>query len=246
VERPPFVLASGSPRRRELLSRLFGEHGFRWTATGFDEDAAAETGDTPAEQVLRIADGKREAWTRGNARDDLATCFVLSADTVVEIDGRILGKPKDEEEARGMLRILSGRRHEVVTGLSLAFVREGRTERVLRHVEATAVVFAPLEEELVDWYVATGEPLDKAGAYGIQGHGALLVERIEGCYYNVMGLPIRRLFEMIRTIEDLAGFPGLVSPSSPMPAGGMDGRRKRTGDGTARHDPKPAGERPPV
>jgi len=246
VDRPPFVLASGSPRRRELLSRLFGEHGFRWTATGFDEAEAASTGGTPAEQVLRIADGKREAWTRENARGDLSTCFVLSADTVVEIEGRILGKPKDAEEARGMLHVLSGRRHEVVTGLSLAFVREGRTEHVIRHAETTTVVFAALEEELVDRYVATGEPLDKAGAYGIQGHGALLVERIEGCYYNVMGLPLRRLYEMIRTIEDLAGFPGLVSPSSPMPSGGMDDRGKRDGDGTARDDPEPAGERPPV
>jgi len=244
LERPPFVLASGSPRRRELLSRLLGESGFQWAATGFDEDAAPGRIESPAAMALRIADGKREAWTRERAHGDLADCLVLSADTVVELDGRILGKPRDPDDARRMLRTLSGRRHEVVTGLSLAYVREGRAECLLRHAETTGVVFADLSDDLVDWYVSTGEPMDKAGAYGIQGHGALLVERIEGCYYNVMGLPLRRLFEMLLKIEDLTGLPGLVSPPSPTPAGGMDDRRKGTGDGTARHDTTASGERP--
>jgi septum formation protein len=242
--RPPFILASGSPRRRELLARILCENGFDWFSTDFDETVGDADALDPCALVQRFADGKRERWTEQNAHGPYADCLVLAADTIVTLDGKVLGKPVDEEDARRMLHLLSGRRHDVLTGLSLAWVKDGSALFLLRHVEDTAVVFAPLPSSLVDWYVATGEPLDKAGAYGIQGHGALLVERIEGCYYNVMGLPIQRLATMLGQIEDITGLSGFVSHLSPMRTGCEDVRRESPSHGhdPSDHDPS-AGDR---
>ena len=246
-DRLPFILASGSPRRRELLTRILGEHGFLWTATDFDESASTTGDETPDELVLRLADGKRESWTGLHAHGPLADCLLLAADTVVVLDGRVLGKPVDRDDARRMLHLLSGRRHNVLTGLSLSWVEKGSTKSLLRHVEDTAVVFAPLSPTLVDWYVETAEPMDKAGAYGIQGHGALLVERIEGCYYNVMGLPIHRLSVMLAQIEETTGLSGFVSLLSPSRTGREDGRKESPSHGEKPPDHRPAaGDRTPL
>ena len=244
MKTPTFILASGSPRRRELLARILGAEGFLTVPTDFDESSLRKIGSSPEVTAVAYADGKRDAWTAGN-RSFPGEVLVLSADTVVFLDGQMLGKPKDARDAKRMLQFLSGRRHHVITGLSLGVAREGRTIHVLTHAEVTDVVFAPLSDALVDWYVSTGEPMDKAGAYGIQGHGALLVERIEGCYYNVMGLPLRRLFEMIVEIAGIAGLPGIVSHRSPtgedlfgvLGKAGTDGDEasdygKSSGDGT--------------
>jgi septum formation protein len=243
-DRLPVVLASGSPRRRELLARILGEHGFHWASTDFDETAAEPCGESPGELVLRLADGKRDHWTAHHAHGPLADCLVLTADTVVVLEGRILGKPVDAEDAGRMLRLLSGRRHDVLTGMSLAWIDKGIPKVVLRHVEDTAVVFAPLPDTRIEWYVGTGEPMDKAGAYGIQGHGALLVERIEGCYYNVMGLPIHRLVTMLEQIEETTGLSGFVSHLSPSRTGREDGRKESPSHGTNPSDHRqPAGKR---
>ncbi len=243
----PFVLASGSPRRRELLARILGEHGFHWSAAVFDEEDGGTEGLPPADLVLRLADGKREAWTEERAHGAFAECFVLGADTVVALGDEVLGKPRDAADARRMLRALSGRRHDVVTGLSLAYVRDGRTVACVRDAVETEVRFAELPEALVEWYAATGEPLDKAGAYGIQGHGALLVERIDGCYYNVMGFPLRRLYELMRELQEIPGVPRIDSSLFPLRDGRDDGREGKGTDGCdARDDAGPARGRPPV
>ena len=196
------ILASASPRRRELI------HQIGWTEeicpSSFSEaatpkEARARLGEFPEDvcrEISRVEDaglvtlfnaygkGKRICEEKG---DEVP---------VVVLDEDILGKPKDEEEARRMLRRLSGRAHEVKTGLSV--YHKGH---VHLHVETTRVYFRKLSALEIDRYVATGEPMDKAGAYGIQGKGAILVSRIEGSYDNVVGLPLARLYEMMREEE---------------------------------------------
>ena len=175
------ILASQSPRRRELLERMGIENFLVRPAQGeeiFDPTL------TPAQLVESLSRQKAEEISAGAGPEDL----IIAADTVVSIDGRVLGKPRDPEDAAAMLAALSGREHTVYTGVT---VRRGG-ETVTEH-EATAVRFRPLTEEEIADYVATGEPMDKAGAYGIQDYGALLVEGISGDYFNVVGLPVCRL-----------------------------------------------------
>jgi septum formation protein len=171
-----FVLASASPRRAELLRAA----GFTFTVDAVDIDESVEPGETAAQHVRRLARVKAEAGARRHP--DLT---VLGADTVVVVDGRILGKPKDDEDACGMLAALSGRVHHVYTGVAVA--RQGRIRDA---VDISAVTFAPLTGEQIAAYVATGEPRDKAGAYAIQGWAARFVERLEGSYSGVVGLPV--------------------------------------------------------
>lgn len=178
------ILASGSPRRRQLLEQI----GLTFVVRSSDVDESVSPGLTPAQVVESLSARKGEAVAAEAAPGDL----VLSADTVVALDGAILGKPRDRAEAEAMLTALSGRTHQVYTGVTL--LQDGR--RLTEH-EATAVTFRPLSPEEIAAYVSTGEPMDKAGAYGIQGLGALLVERLEGDYFNVMGLPLCRLGEML-------------------------------------------------
>lgn len=182
------VLASGSPRRRELLGR-FGKP-FKVIPARGEEHAPA--GLTPAETVMALAEQK--------AREVAALCadtaVVLGADTVVELDGVLLGKPRSEEEAFAMLSSLSGRSHRVFTGLCVI-----RGDRVLTDCEETAVHFRAMTPEEIRAYIATGEPMDKAGAYGCQGVGALFVEKLEGDFYNVMGLPLCRLGRLLRQMD---------------------------------------------
>lgn len=190
--RAPLVLASRSPRRKRLLESL----GLRFTvqASGIEETAPSDL--TPDALVEHLAQAKAEAVAPAHPG-----ALVLAADTVVVLDKAVLGQPADAGEARAMLRRLSGRTHTVCTGLTLVHAASER--RATTH-EATRVTFAALTDAEIDAYVATGAPLGKAGAYGIQNGGALFIERIEGDYYNVVGLPLRRLYVLLRgSFDDL-------------------------------------------
>ena len=179
------ILASGSPRRRELL-RQMGLSEFEIRPPEVDE--GFPSGLTPRETVEYISRKKCAAAAETSAPDEI----VVAADTMVFVDGAPLGKPADEADALRMLTLLQGRGHLVCTGVSVC--GEGRT---LTESESTEVFFRPAGREELLAYIRTGEPMDKAGAYGVQGLGALLVEGIRGDFYNVMGLPILRLSRML-------------------------------------------------
>lgn len=181
------ILASGSPRRLELL-RQIGLEPRVVVSRGEEEKNDA----TPEQLVLANALAKgREVRDRLGDRVP-----ILAADTVVALDGEILGKPRDRAEAARMLRKLSGRTHRVLTGMALFFQGQVRT-----HVETTKVEFSPLSEKDIAWYIATGEPLDKAGAYGIQGKAALFIPSIQGSYTNVVGLPLAPLKKLFAELD---------------------------------------------
>jgi septum formation protein len=175
------ILASQSPRRRELLHQI-GVTRFQVTAPNVDE--TVEAGLSPAQTVEQLSLRKARAVAAQADGDAL----IVAADTVVALGDTVLGKPADQADAFSMLSALSGRRHQVYTGVTV--ILGGRT--VTQH-EVTAVTFRALEPDEIRAYIATGEPMDKAGAYGIQGLGALLVSGLEGDYFNVMGLPVYRL-----------------------------------------------------
>ena len=179
------ILASQSPRRRELLGQM-GVKGFKVLSPEVDEHV--EGNPDPASLVEQLSLRKASAVAQRADEDDL----IIAADTVVVLDGAVLGKPADEREAFAMLSALSGNRHYVYTGVTV--LRGGQT---LTAHECTTVTFREVEPHEISAYIATGEPMDKAGAYGIQGLGALLIRRIEGDYYNVMGLPVYRLGRML-------------------------------------------------
>lgn len=181
------ILASGSPRRRQLLEQV-GIRDFKVVSSDVDETVAP--GLPPAQVVEELSRRKADAVAAKARPGDL----VLAADTIVSLEDAILGKPADELEAFRMLTALSGVRHQVYTGVTL--LRDGRA--VTEH-EVTTVSFRELSGEEISAYIATGEPMDKAGAYGIQGRGALLVQRVEGDYFNVMGLPLCHLGRMLRS-----------------------------------------------
>ncbi len=180
------ILASGSPRRRELLNAL----GLSFTVCPAKGEEIVPEGAAPAEIVKALSRAKAEEV--GKRFPDK---LIIAADTIVCLDGRVLGKPKDEADACAMLSSLSGRAHEVYTGVTLIL-----GDTVLSEAECTKVFFRPLSAEEIAAYVASGDPMDKAGAYGIQGKAALMVERLEGDYFNVMGLPLCRLGKMMKTI----------------------------------------------
>ena len=178
------ILASKSPRRQELLGRL----GLDFTVMTEDIDETMDPAIPLEREILRVSEAKARAVQDRVRPDDL----IISADTVVCVDGRRLGKPADEKEAKAMLRLLSGRTHTVVSGLCV--LRGERCETAAVH---TAIHFRPLSEREIDAYIASGEPMDKAGAYGIQGLAAIFVDKLDGDYYNVMGLPLCKLAEML-------------------------------------------------
>ncbi len=182
------ILASQSPRRRELLERM-GVGDFRIVTPDIDEQMDRDL--PPGELVGRISLEKALAVQAQEGKGPI----IIAADTVVALDGAVLGKPADELDAFKMLSTLSGCRHQVYTGLTVL-----RGEEQYTVSEETTVTFRELSAEEIDRYVATGEPMDKAGAYGIQGYGALLVEGIQGDYYNVMGLPVCRLGLLLRRL----------------------------------------------
>ena len=177
------ILASQSPRRRELLGLI--TRNFLVRPTGCDETLDCAD---PAEHALQIACRKCAAALAEAGPEDA----VIAADTVVYLDGLLLGKPRDPAEAAAMLSRLSGRTHTVCTGVAVAF--RGGTRTLCQQ---TRVTFYDLSRSLIDWYVSTGEPMDKAGAYGIQGRGALLVRDIAGDYSNVVGLPVAALYRLL-------------------------------------------------
>lgn len=181
------ILASSSPRRHQLLQLA----GLDFTVESADIDESVQPGEAPATYVQRLALEKAQAvWDRHKIdQDDL---IVLGADTTVVCDGEILGKPTDPADARRMLRMLAGRNHQAITGVAAVSARG-----LFSEVEITQVFFDLINEDELNHYIATGEPLDKAGAYGIQGYAARWIPRIEGCFFNVMGLPIARTMALL-------------------------------------------------
>lgn len=187
------ILASASPRRREVLRNA----GFLFEVvpSRVDEHYSGDD-DRPAALAERTAGEKaEEVVKRFGPEDDVV---VLAADTLVVVEVRVLGKPRSPEEAAAMLEKLSGRAHEVITGVALA--APGTPRRTLAH-ELTRVFFRPLTRQEIDAYVASGEPLDKAGAYAVQGRAGRFVTRVEGCYFNIMGLPLALVDRLLREWE---------------------------------------------
>ena len=180
------LLASASPRRAEILRAV--NWPFETLATNIDETLAH--GETATQAIERLALEKAEA-----AMKQRPSALVLGADTVVVIDSEILGKPQDDGDARRMLRLLSGRWHDVLTGVALVRAADNR-RRTVAH-ERTQVRFGVMSDAEIDWYVKSGEPMDKAGAYAVQGSAALFIEEIRGDYWNVVGLPIRLLYRLV-------------------------------------------------
>jgi septum formation protein len=180
------ILASQSPRRKELL----GLFGIPFTVRVADIDETMDLSAPAAEEVAQVS--RRKALAIPREQDDV----LIAADTIVVCQGRVLGKPHDAQEAYEMLRLLSGRDHQVMTGVT---VLRGKEERVFTQI--TDLHFRELSDREINRYIATGEPMDKAGAYGIQGGAALFCEKMDGDYYNVMGLPVCRLGE---TLKELA------------------------------------------
>lgn len=179
------VLASASPRRRELLSLIGIEHEVRPA----DVDERIHDGEAPAVYAERLARTKAST-----VRADERT-LAIGSDTIVVIDDAVLGKPRDHADAARMLRTLSGRTHTVYTGVAVQ-----RGERIASAVEHVAVTFRPIGDEVIASYIETGEPMDKAGAYGIQGFGATIVERIDGDYFAVMGLALGTMVELMARV----------------------------------------------
>lgn len=179
------ILASQSPRRKELL----GLFHIPFTIRIADIDETMDPSKDPADEVARVSRAKAMAVPRED--DDV----VIAADTIVVLRDAILGKPADPAQAEAMLTSLSGRDHQVMTGVTVL-----RATTCLTHTEITDIHFRDLSPEEIRRYIATGEPMDKAGAYGIQGGAALFAEKMQGDYYNVMGLPVCRLFLMLREI----------------------------------------------
>jgi septum formation protein len=183
------ILASASPRRRELLAQA----GYAFAVEAADVNESEHEDENSAEYVLRLAEEKAQAVFARHVTE-AEPLVVLGADTTVVCDGEILAKPKDGADAKRMLRRLSGRTHEVLTGVAIA-----TSVGLVSGVETTSVTFSAIPETELDFYCATNEPMDKAGAYGIQGYAARWIPQIDGDYYNVMGLPIARV---VRLIED--------------------------------------------
>lgn len=185
-----YVLASGSPRRKELLAGLGIEFEVR-LLDGIDESYPEEL--SGEEIACHISRQKAMAYRDTMAQDEL----IITADTIVYLDGKVLGKPKDEVEAHKMLRDLSGKTHQVITGVTLLTHQQTKT-----FASVSSVTFAQLSDEEIDYYVTHYHPTDKAGAYGIQEWiGFVGVERIEGSYFNVMGLPVQRLYTELKAME---------------------------------------------
>jgi len=201
----PVVLASQSPRRRELLTLVGIPHQVR--PANIDETYLA--GERPRAHAERLAREKAEAIAATDA-------VTIGSDTIVVVDGDVLGKPRDEQDAARMLRRLSGRSHTVITAVAARW-----RGRLVSAVEEVSVGFRALSEEDIRAYIATGEPIDKAGAYGIQGFGATIVERVDGDYFAVMGLPLNRLTRLLESL-------GLEYGFGPLRERGPDNQRGAT------------------
>ena len=204
IELPKIILASASPRRADILRTV----GWPFETLAVHIDESRREGEDATDYVQRLALGKAEAAAAIAGRNPtvregaLSPCtpspYVIGADTTVAIDGHILEKPTDAADATRMLRLLNNRWHKVMTGVAVV---DRTTSFTKVAQEETEVKFAPLSDAEIQWYVATGEPTDKAGAYAIQGLGARFIERIKGDYFNVVGLPVRLLYDLIRSAE---------------------------------------------
>ena len=179
------IRASQSPRRRELL----GLTGLEFVVRAADIDETMDPGKAPFDEVARVSRLKAEAVAR--KPEDV----VIAADTIVVCQGKVLGKPRNEADAFRILSLLSGRHHEVMTGMTVVC-----GDKVITHTEVTKIHFRELHPEEIRAYIASGEPMDKAGAYGIQGGAALFADEMVGDYYNVMGLPVCRLAVILRSL----------------------------------------------
>ena len=184
VQLPKLLLASSSPRRSQILQMI----GWPFAVGAVEVDETLRDDESPRQYVSRLAGAKARA--SGGVHSHRP---IVAADTTVVVDEHILAKPEDAEDARRMLRLLQGRWHQVLTGVAL--ISESGIEV---DVEMTEVRFAPMSNAEIEWYVETGEPMDKAGAYAIQGKGARFIEGIKGDYFNVMGLPVRLLYDLVR------------------------------------------------
>ena len=185
------ILASGSPRRKELLERM----GFSFeigSSAAIDESGFIAVADLES-SLCRLALAKG-----ATAAHDNPDALVLSADTIVECEGRVLGKPVDRNDAENMLRLLSGKCHRVITAVALVCRNAAFSSS---SSSTTSVYFRELSDAEINWYLATDEPFDKAGAYGIQGYAMLLVEKIEGCFYNVVGLPVSGTVDLFKAFD---------------------------------------------
>jgi septum formation protein len=186
------VLASCSPRRAEILEAV----GWPFVAVPSGVDESRHAGEDAISYVRRLAEAKaRTVSEKFDGR------LILGADTVVVVHGKVLGQPKNQDEAKQMLNRLSGNWHDVLTGVAL--VRSGENACAMVDQEITRVRFGPLSNAEIDWYVSTGEPMDKAGAYAIQGKAAPLIQEIQGDYYNIVGLPIRLVYEMLQDLQEV-------------------------------------------
>lgn len=190
---PHLILASGSPRRKEILEQI--RLSFEVNVSDVDEKISECL--SPQDMVEALAHRKAKAVAE--------TCnhpcaIVIGSDTIVVLENQVLGKPKDEEDARRMLQLLQGKTHQVYTGISVIRVESGTIIHECTRHNTTHVTMQPLSSEKIDWYVQTKEPMDKAGAYGIQGFGAVLIEKIDGCYFNVVGLSVPLLAEMLEEL----------------------------------------------
>jgi len=183
------ILASSSPRRAEILANA----GLPFSVLSSAVDESPYPGETPAALVQRLANAKADLVT---ARA-VGPAIILAADTVVVLDDKILGKPSSIEDARHMLQQLGGRTHSVLTGVALVRLPDGERRQF---IESTLVHFRPITEEELSSYLATEEPYDKAGAYAIQGQAGRYIPRIEGCYFNVVGLPLSRVLTELKTL----------------------------------------------
>ena len=193
VEDLSVILASQSPRRRQLLELV----GIRHDVRPADIDESVSQGELPERYAERLAREKARTFASNDS-----SALVICPDTIVVIDELILGKPKDVSDAERMLAMLSGRTHTVMTAVAVC-----HGDRIASSVEIVDVTFVPLDENQIREYVATGEPMDKAGAYGIQGYGATIVRRIDGDYFAVMGLSLVRLVALLREIGVIYDFP---------------------------------------
>lgn len=180
------VLASHSPRRREILSSA----GIEFITRAAAVDESLLPGEDPRQHVVRLAREKALAVAISSGET------ILAADTVVVVDGRVLGKPESREQAAWMLRLLAGREHEVVTGICLR-----RGDCLVTDAESTRVRFVAMSDQEIDSYVESGEPMDKAGAYAIQGLASKFIDRVEGCYFNVVGLPIALVYRHLKELR---------------------------------------------
>ena len=222
---PGLILASASPRRAALLRRM----GFDITVVAKEIDETFDPQEDPARTAVRLSGLKAEAalseaeaalQAAVAAQSDPTGVLVVGADTVVVLEGELLGKPESRAEAAWMLNRLSGRTHEVFTGFTLI---DAGTGRRVSGVERTTVTFRRLEAWEIDDYVSTGMPMDKAGAYGIQDRSGLFVDRIDGCFYNVVGFPLTRFYEGLKKLVGPESVRGMVSPDRVRASSSEDG-----------------------